>query len=365
MDLEKFFEIEPYALNKIEKEKLLFERLKDLSIFHYENCENYKHILDTLGFDKDVLNSDCIKNYYDLPFIPTRLFKDVELKSVGNDEVAKTMTSSGTTGQKVSKIYVDKTTANNQQKVMIKIVSDFIGKKRLPMIVIDTEKVIKDRNMFTARGAGILGFSLFATKRIFAFDSDMNLNVEQIENFLSEHKNEKILLFGFTFMIWQYFYSVLKEKNIRFNLSNAILIHGGGWKKLINSAVSKDVYKKSLNEVCGIDVKNIHDYYGMVEQTGCIYVECECGHMHASNYSDVIIRRAKDFSICDIGEKGIVEVVSSLPTSYPGHILLTEDEGVIMGVDDCPCGRKGKYFEILGRIKNAEIRGCSDTYEKH
>jgi hypothetical protein len=51
-----------------------------------------------------------------------------------------------------------------------------------------------------------------------------------------------------------------------------------------------------------------------------------------------------------------------LPESYPGHSLLTEDEGVILGEDDCPCGRKGKYFKVMGRLKNAEIRGCGDTY---
>jgi hypothetical protein len=58
----------------------------------------------------------------------------------------------------------------------------------------------------------------------------------------------------------------------------------------------------------------------------------------------------------------VIEVVSIPPKSYPGHVLLTEDEGVILGEDDCPCGRKGKYFHVNGRIKNAEIRGCSDTY---
>jgi hypothetical protein len=100
----------------------------------------------------------------------------------------------------------------------------------------------------------------------------------------------------------------------------------------------------------------------MVEQTGTIYMECEHGHLHASIFSDVIVRRPRDFSVCEIGEKGLVEVVSILPKSYPGHALLTEDEGVILGEDDCPCGRKGKYFSIIGRIKNAEIRGCSDTY---
>ena len=91
-------------------------------------------------------------------------------------------------------------------------------------------------------------------------------------------------------------------------------------------------------------------------------MECEQDHFHASVYSDVIIRRAVDFSIADVGEKGIVQVLSILPESYPGHSLLTEDEGVLLGEDDCPCGRLGKYFKITGRLKNAEARGCSDTY---
>ena len=118
-----------------------------------------------------------------------------------------------------------------------------------------------------------------------------------------------------------------------------------------------------MNDVCGI--KSVHDYYGMVEQTGCVYMECEYGHLHASIFSDVIIRNPRDFSIAKTGEKGLIQVCSLLPESYPGHSLLTEDEGIVLGEDDCPCGRKGKYFKILGRIKNAEIRGCSDTYEKH
>lgn len=91
-------------------------------------------------------------------------------------------------------------------------------------------------------------------------------------------------------------------------------------------------------------------------------MQCECGHLHASIFSDVIIRKPEDFSICKKGERGIIQVVSAIPESYPGHSLLTEDEGEILGEDDCPCGRNGKYFKIYGRLKNAEIRGCSDTY---
>ena len=36
---------------------------------------------------------------------------------------------------------------------------------------------------------------------------------------------------------------------------------------------------------------------------------------------------------------------------------------ILLGEDDCKCGRMGKYFKIVGRIKNARIRGCSDTFK--
>ena len=78
--------------------------------------------------------------------------------------------------------------------------------------------------------------------------------------------------------------------------------------------------------------------------------------------SDIFIRRPYDFSIADLGERGIIQTLSILPTSYPGHSLLTEDEGILLGEDDCECSRLGKYFKMLGRVKNAELRGCSDTY---
>ena len=288
--------------------------------------------------------------------------KKIPLFFVKND-IFKIMTSSGTTGQAVSRIYLNKETASNQQKTMVKIVSEFTGSARMPMIIIDCPSVIKDRNMFSARGAGILGFSIFGAKKIYALDDDMRLNIEELVEFLDKYRGQNILLFGFTFMVWQHFYRELvklKEKGINLDLSNGILIHGGGWKKLINEAVSPEDFRRKLNEVCGI--KRIHDYYGMVEQTGCIYMECECGHLHASVFSDIIMRNPRDFRECSVGEKGIIQVLSTIPESYPGHSLITEDEGILLGEDDCPCGRKGKYFKIVGRLKNAEIRGCSDTY---
>ncbi len=358
MTFDEILNISPFSLGKNEKEKMLTERLFELTNLHLKKCPEYKNMLEAIDFDVSKASS-----YRELPFLPVRLFKEMDLKSVDDNEVVKTMTSSGTTGQAVSKIFLDRDTSSNQQKTMVKIVSEFTGSSRMPMIIIDCPSVVKNRAMFSARGAGILGFSIFGSKKIYALDDDMKLDVEGLQDFLEKYSGQKILLFGFTFMIWQHFYKELlrlKEEGITFDLSNGVLIHGGGWKKLIAEAVSHDEFHNRLTDVCGLH--DIHDYYGMVEQTGCIYMECECGHLHASIFSDVIIRRPSDFSEADIGETGIIQVVSTIPESYPGHSLLTEDEGCILGVDDCPCGRKGKYFKINGRLKNAEIRGCSDTY---
>lgn len=347
----------PYSLQKNEKEKILNSFLNDLAHHHYLNCSKFKKMMDAIGY-----NFEKKYEYSELPFLPVRLFKMLDLLSVNQKEVVKTMTSSGTTGQAVSRIYLDRTTASNQTKVLTKIVSSFIGQKRVPMIIIDNEEVVKNRKLFSARGAGILGFSMFGSNRMYALDENMELKTEAVIEFLEKHKNEKVFLFGFTFIIWQHFYKQMLEKEIKLDLSKATLIHGGGWKKLINESISSDDFRKRLNSVCGI--KSVHDYYGMVEQTGSIYMECEKGHLHAPIFSDIIIRKPTDFSVAEIGERGIIQVLSILAHSYPGHSLLTEDEGVLLGEDDCSCGRKGKYFKIVGRLKNAEIRGCSDTYEQ-
>ena len=297
-------------------------------------------------------------------FLPVALFKELELLSCPREAVFKTMTSSGTSGQAVSKIFLDRETANNQQRTLVRIVAEFLGASRMPMLIIDSPSVIKDRRMFSARGAGILGFSIFGAGKTYALRDDMSLDTEAVAAFLEKFKGQRILLFGFTYMVWQHFYTELarlkKDRGIEFDLSNGVLVHGGGWKKLESEKVSHEDFKSALMSVCGLS--EVHDYYGMVEQTGCIYMECERGHLHASSYSDVIIRDPNDFSIAPVGSRGVIQVVSALPESYPGHSLLTEDEGTVLGIDDCPCGRKGKYFKVHGRLKNAEIRGCSDTY---
>lgn len=355
--LEQVLQVSPYSLSKTEKRAIYREALSELTRYHYASCPEYKKILDVMGYD--------VKKDYELeqqPMIPVRLFKEYELLSVPREEIAKTMTSSGTSGQKVSKIFLDKNNTKNQTRVLAEIISSYIGKQRLPLLILDTKLALRDRSMFSARGAGIVGFSTFGRDTAYALDENMNIDIPVIQEFLKKHEGESILMFGYTYMIWQHVVCALREAGVSMQIAEGRLFHIGGWKKLKEQAVDSLTYNAAVREVLGnVDVYN---YYGMAEQLGSVFVECEHGHMHCSNFSDVVIRRPEDFSVAEVGERGLIELASLLPTSYPGHILLTEDEGEILGEDDCPCGRKGKYFKIHGRIKGAEIRGCSDTYER-
>ena len=344
-----------FDLEQRDKEKFLEEKLHNLTSFHYENCSEYKKIIKNRKYNFNIKNS-----IGEIPWIPVRLFKHYDLKSIKKEEIYKILFSSGTTNQKPSSIYLDKSTSKIQSKILVKILQNFIGKKRLPMLIIDSPSTVKNKNSFSARAAGILGLSNFGHSHCYVLRDDMTLDFEKLEDFSSKFMNEPKLIFGFTFMVWKYFIKQLEIYKNKINLSQSILFHSGGWKKLQSEAVSNEVFKKKLEDLTSI--KKIHNFYGMVEQVGSIFVECEYGYLHAPSYSDIIIRDSIDFRLLENNKSGLIQVVSSLPHSYPGHSLLTEDIGRILGVDNCKCGRKGKYFEIHGRLVNSENRGCSDTF---
>ncbi|MGF0537424.1 acyl-protein synthetase [Agrobacterium sp. ES01] len=355
-DYTHWLDLEPYGMPAGQKTDTLGQALRALTDWHRQQCEPYDRMLKlTTDPEKPV------EHLQDIPFIPVRMFKEFDLLSVPKDQVFKTMTSSGTTGQQVSRIFLDRQTASLQSKILARLMTELLGKKRLPMLVIDSPSVLRDRNAFSARGSGILGFSMFGQDVTYALDAEMNLDMIAIDSFLERHAGQPIFLFGFTFMIWQHFYMNLKAMGKRLAIDKGILLHGGGWKKLQDQAVDSAAFNAAMQDCAGIG--RVVNYYGMVEQTGSIFMECEAGHLHAPVYADVIVRNPQDFSVAGHREQGVIEVLSMIPRSYPGHALLTEDMGQIEGEDDCPCGRQGKYFSIAGRVAKAEVRGCSDTYE--
>ena len=347
-------DVDVFGLERDQKRAWLLDGLNRLTTHHRVQCAPYARILDSLWPAADAVNLEQV------PWLPVRMFKLLDLKSIEDSKVSRTLVSSGTTGTAVSRIFLDAETARAQARALTRIFSHFAGAKRLRMLVVDDSSFLRDRSRFNARAAGILGFSNFGRDHLYLLDEDLQPDWTSLEQWLQAHPEEPVLLFGFTFIIWQSFVQAARRdgKQIRFP-AGSMLVHGGGWKKMDEQKVDNAAYKAALSQTFGIE--RVHNYYGMVEQVGSIFFECEHGHLHAPAYADVIVRDLRDLSPVPHGTTGAIQVLSLLPGSYPGHSLLTEDLGVIHGEDDCPCGRPGKHFAVLGRIKNVEIRGCSDT----
>ncbi|MBN9366909.1 MAG: acyl-protein synthetase [Comamonadaceae bacterium] len=345
----------PYGYSDEIKTPALLGTLNALTHWHMERCEPYANMVERLfpaGAHADTLSS--------VPYLPVGLFKTLDLRSVQASEIIKTLTSSGTTGQAVSRIYLDRETSIRQTRVLTAIMSSFLGKKRWPMVIVDSADLLKDRRRFNARVAGILGFSTYGRDHCYCLNDVLELDVGALQAWLERYPDTPVLLFGFTFVVWQGLYQSALRQGVQIKFpAGSLLIHGGGWKRLLDQRVTNEEFKARLHQQFGI--KHVYNYYGMVEQVGSIFMECEYGYLHSPSYAEVIMREPHTFQPLVAGQPGVIQVQSAIPLSYPGHSLLTEDVGILHGKDDCLCGRAGSYFTVSGRLPQVEMRGCSDT----
>ena len=226
------------------------------------------------------------------------------------------------------------------------------------MFVVEKQNEVNKTADVSASTAAIRGFSQFAQKTYNLLDTEGNLDLQHLHKFLEKYPEKPFILFGFTAPLWFQLIMRMKEKNISLKQNNGIVLHGGGWKKMQAVAISKTVLNEVARLVLG--VKSVYNYYGMVEQTGSVFPECEEGYFHPSIYSEVFIRN-ENLDVAPIGEEGLLQTMSLLAESYPGNNLLTDDIGVIHGEDFCKCGRRGKFFSVIGRAPGVELRGCSDA----
>jgi hypothetical protein len=339
-----------FTLTQPEREARLLPELVELTAHHRAQSPPYARLLAALGHGPGTR----YRHVAQLPWLPVRLFKEHVLSSIPEDEVFTELSSSGTTGP-VSRVFLDRDAAARQQRALARTLQPVLGAQRLPMLLVDAASTIAGRGKRSARAAGLLGMMVYGRAHTFLLDRSGAVDLPALRAFLAAYGDRPFLVFGFTFLVWEHLYPAARAAGL--DLGNGILLHTGGWKKLADRAVDGTRFRTGLGE---LGLRRIHNYYGMAEQLGTVFLEGPTTHdLYCPDFADVIVREPGTWGPVPVGTPGVIEVLSTLPRSYPGHALLTEDLGVVHGIDDGDW--PGKRFSVLGRLPRAEVRGCSDT----
>jgi len=331
---------------------------------HFESCDAYQRFCRRRGLD-ETHEFTCLE---DVPFLPAQAFKENAdlLCSVPASEIKIRLSSSATSG-KPSAVLIDKRTSKRQIKALAAVMSAVLGRQRRPFIVFDADPYKVGAAGLGARNAAVRGFLNLAREARYVMDLGANgqpvLNEGLFEQELREFagKNEPVCVFGFTYVLYSYGTKPLFDEGKRFPLpEGSKVVHIGGWKKLKDQKISKENFNAQLAELFQIEPTAIVAFYGFTEQMGVTYPDGPSGNKCVPVFSELIVRDPVTLEPLPDGQEGLLEFVTPLPYSYPGLAILTDDLGVIRSRGDGENGWECTEFEILGRAKKGEPRGCGD-----
>jgi hypothetical protein len=362
-----------------EKASKLLPVLQQQMLFGAGVNPNFKRFLDA-----QPINPAEAKTLDELPFLPVSAFKSMQpLSFLEAQKIYRVLESSATSGQLPSRIEIDRDTAKLMTKGVTAILADFIGSHRRPYLIIDQFPKPAQGAVANARSAAIQGLMAFSSETCYALrpaesgeeslaDPDgLVLDTVAIADFCNRFGTSDVVVYGFTYVVYLHLGGGLTASNAALSelrqelgrplLPHCNLLHSGGWKRLQQISVVKNTYNTNVSSNLGIGLSSVIDYYGMVEQLGVIYPDCIEGNKHAPRFAEVLLRNPYDWSLCKVGQTGLIQVLSALSGSFPGQSLLTEDLGMLIYEDGCSCGRRGVAFRFAGRVPKAEVRGCSDV----
>ena len=303
----------------------------------------------------------------DLPFLHVGLFKHLALTTRAEGlRHERTLLSSATTGGNSSRIVLDADSSALQSRSSQAILEDFLGPSQRQLLVLDHPSSLRRRGEVSARVAAAMSLRPLARDIHFLLatpEEPASLKTDALAALLAETgPDEGVLIYGFTWMLhlgWrsERFPDALREA---LRGRRVDFVHSGGWKKLESLKVGRAEFDARLLD--GLHpASRVLDFYGLVEQVGIVYPLCPAGFRHVPRWADVLARDPFTAAPLGPGAAGQLQLLNAISRGAPYHSVLTEDLAALEPPGDCPCGRAGKRFTLLGRVPKAESRGCANV----
>ena len=362
--IETLLAARPFGLPAAEKRELLLAALNQSYRHHFAACAAYRRFCERRGFRADSVFRDCTE----LPFLPVQAFKEnaALLRSVDEAQITTRLQSSATSGVP-SSIEIDRITAKRQVRALAAVIAEVLGPRRRPFLVLDVDPRTAGGQGPGARGAALRGFLNLAREARYCMDADehgrLTLREADFAAALEDcaRGNEPVVVFGFTFVLYVHAVLPLLRAGRSFRLpAGSHVVHIGGWKKLADERVSRSQFNAAMEQVFGVPAGAVVDFYGFTEQMGVTYPDGPDGCKYAPAFAEVVVRDPVTLQPLPDGQEGLLEFLTPVPHSYPGIAVLTDDVGVVTARDAAAGAWRGTQFRVIGRAKEAELRGCGD-----
>ncbi|HEY1020808.1 MAG TPA: acyl transferase [Flavisolibacter sp.] len=274
---------------------------------------------------------DTVFLLQEIPFLPIQFFKSHAVKT-GSFDPAILFQSSGTTGAAHSKHYVKD--AGLYEQSFLTCFKRFYGRPEEYCIVGllpsyleqgSSSLVYMVDRLIRESGHPQSGFYLYDHQQL----------RETLESL--EKAGQKTILFGVTYALLDF------AAKYGFPLRNTILIETGGMKGRKKELLKEELYEELK---AAFSLNAIHSEYGMTELLSQAYAIN--GRYHCPPWMKVVLRDETD-PFLPVQRSGVINVID-LANIWSCSFIATEDLGRLYGDGS---------FEVLGRLDNTDIRGCS------
>jgi hypothetical protein len=306
------------------------------------------NVMDFDKLAKEVMNYQLKNNpvyaeYYDLVkqrllaeycFLPIQFFKSHRVISAHlSEEISFSSSATGGFGKSqhhvVDLSLYEKSFSTAFESFYGKA-SDYIILALLPAYLErnGSSLVYMAEKLIAATGHELSGFYLYDFERLAA-----NL-------LLAKESGKKVLLLGVSFALMDF------AESFPISFPELIIMETGGMKGRKAEITRKELHSILMNS---FHVSAIHSEYGMTEMLSQAYSSKDGMYTPAASLKIVITDAHDPFRLLPNGKSGIINVID-LTNVHSCSFIQTSDIGIV---------HDNGQFEVLGRMDNSELRGCS------
>jgi len=300
--------------------------------FQYDQNSVYHQYVDALN-----INAGKVNSYQKIPFLPVSFFKSHRI--ITSDFVPEAVfESSGTTGSVNSKHFVK--SLDLYRKSFVRTFEDAYGALKnwcviglLPSYLerSNASLVVMVDEMIRLSGHPLSGFYLHEFDQLASVLKDLEL------------RKQPALLIGVTFALLDF------AEHFPMALRYTRVMETGGMKGR-RQEITRDEVHDILKKAFGLD--QIDSEYGMTELLSQAYARGQ-GIFRCPPWMRILLRDEDDPLNVHDAEKnqlsGLINIID-LANIYSCAFIATDDIGKLY---------PDKSFEVLGRMDNSDMRGCS------